>query len=49
MVEVGKGITDGGYTEVILPKDFNISTIKVVIKGTYNLLAAKKNAGDMAC
>jgi membrane fusion protein, heavy metal efflux system len=49
MVEVGKGITDGGFTEVILPKEFNISTVKVVTKGAYNLLAAKKNAGDMAC
>jgi membrane fusion protein, heavy metal efflux system len=49
MIEVRKGVTDGGYTEVILPADFNISSARVVIKGAYNLLSAKKNAGDMAC
>jgi RND family efflux transporter MFP subunit len=49
MVEVGKGMTDGGYTEVILPPGFNIGGAKVVVKGAYNLLSAKKNAGEMAC
>ncbi|MFN8240895.1 MAG: efflux RND transporter periplasmic adaptor subunit [Bacteroidales bacterium] len=49
IVEVRKGISDGGSTEVILPAGFNISTEKIVIKGAYNLLAAKKNAGEMAC
>jgi cobalt-zinc-cadmium efflux system membrane fusion protein len=49
MIEVQKGVTDGGYTEIILPKGFNAETMKVVIKGAYNLLSAKKNAGEMAC
>jgi cobalt-zinc-cadmium efflux system membrane fusion protein len=49
MIEVGKGATDGGFTEVVLPRDFNITTAKVVIKGAYNLLSAMKNAGEMAC
>jgi membrane fusion protein, heavy metal efflux system len=49
MIEIHKGVTDGGYTEVILPAGFDISTVKVVIKGAYNLLSAKKNAGEMAC
>lgn len=49
MIEVGKGATDGGFTEVILPADFDINTSKVVIKGAYNLLSAMKNAGEMAC
>ena len=49
MIEVQKGVTDGGYTEVILPKGFDIKTAKVVIKGAYNLLSAKKNAGEMSC
>lgn len=49
MVEVGKGITDGGYTEVILPAGFDLINLRVVIKGAYNLLAAKKNAGEMSC
>jgi RND family efflux transporter MFP subunit len=49
IIEVKKGISDGGYTEIILPEGFDISTVKVVIKGAYNLLSAKKNAGEMAC
>jgi membrane fusion protein, heavy metal efflux system len=49
MIEVKKGVSEGGFTEVILPEGFNITTAKVVIKGAYNLLSAKKNAGEMAC
>ena len=49
MVQVHKGITDGGYTEIILPEGFDMKTAKVVIRGAYNLLSAKKNAGEMAC
>ncbi|HNX56893.1 MAG TPA: hypothetical protein PKO30_14975, partial [Prolixibacteraceae bacterium] len=49
IVEVRKGVTDNGFTEVILPDGFDISTAKVVLKGAYNLLSAKKNAGEMAC
>lgn len=49
IVEVHKGVTDGGFTEVVLPEGFDISTAKVVLKGAYNLLSAKKNAGEMAC
>ncbi|MDP4268637.1 MAG: efflux RND transporter periplasmic adaptor subunit [Bacteroidota bacterium] len=49
MVQVRKGVSDEGYTEVILPDGFDQTKAKVVIKGAYNLLSAKKNAGDMAC
>jgi cobalt-zinc-cadmium efflux system membrane fusion protein len=49
MVEVHKGISNKGYTEIILPKGFNTKNALVVIKGAYNLLSAKKNAGEMAC
>jgi len=49
IVEVHKGVTNNGFTEVVLPEGFNITTAKVVIKGAYNLLSAKKNAGEMAC
>ena len=49
MIEIHKGVTDGGYIEVILPEGFDIHTSKVVIKGAYNLLSAKKNAGEMSC
>jgi cobalt-zinc-cadmium efflux system membrane fusion protein len=49
MVKVTKGISSSEYTEIILPQGFNINSSKVVIKGAYNLLSAKKNAGEMAC
>jgi len=47
--EVKKGVSSSGYTEIRLPEGFDINTAKVVIKGAYNLLSAKKNAGEMAC
>jgi RND family efflux transporter MFP subunit len=49
MIEVQKGDSDGGFTQVILPGGFNISSSRVVTHGAYNLLSAKKNAGEMAC
>lgn len=49
MVEVRKGVTDNGYTEVTLPEKFDVKTTQVVVKGAYNLLSAKKNAGEMSC
>jgi len=49
MVEVHKGVTDGGYTEIILPEGFNMQTARIVLRGAYNLLSAKKNAGEMSC
>lgn len=49
IIEVVKGISGSGFTEITLPEGFKISTSKVVIKGAYNLLSAKKNAGEMAC
>jgi cobalt-zinc-cadmium efflux system membrane fusion protein len=49
MIEVRKGVTSGGYTGIIIPEGVDVSTAKVVVKGAYNLLSAKKNAGEMAC
>ena len=49
MIEVLKGVSENGYTEIILPEKFNILAAKVVVKGAYNLLSAKKNAGEMSC
>ena len=49
MIQVRKGVTDEGYTEITVPDNFNIKAAKVVVKGAYNLLSAKKNAGEMAC
>ncbi|MCK9613276.1 MAG: efflux RND transporter periplasmic adaptor subunit [Bacteroidales bacterium] len=49
VIEVKKGVSQGGYTEVILPEDVVLPASKIVIRGAYNLLSAMKNAGDMAC
>lgn len=49
MVEVHKGVSDNGFTEIALPEGLDIKSAKVVIKGAYNLLSAKKNAGEMSC
>jgi RND family efflux transporter MFP subunit len=49
IVPVQKGVSDGGFTQIILPEGFDTKAAKVVIKGAYNLLSAKKNAGEMAC
>ena len=49
MMEVQKGITDAGFIQVIFPEGFDVKTAKVVVKGAYNLLSAKKNAGEMSC
>ena len=49
IIEVKKGFSSSGYTEIILPEGFDLTGTKVVIKGAYNLLSAKKNAGEMAC
>jgi cobalt-zinc-cadmium efflux system membrane fusion protein len=49
MVEVKKGVSGSGFTEIILPDGFNMVTTKIVTKGAYSLLSAMKNAGEMAC
>jgi len=49
LIEVTKGASSSGYTEVKLPEGFDISGTRVVFRGAYNLLSAMKNAGEMAC
>jgi RND family efflux transporter MFP subunit len=49
MIEVKKGATSSGFTEIMLPEGFDANNTKIVIRGAYNLLSAKKNAGEMAC
>ncbi len=48
-IEVIKGETNDGYTEIQLPAGFDLNNAKIVIKGAYSLLSAKKNAGEMTC
>jgi len=47
--EVRKGVTDGDFVQIFLPEGFDVKAAKIAVKGTYNLLSAKKNAGEMAC
>lgn len=49
ILKVKKGVSDNGFTEVFLEQGIDIQSLKVVVKGAYNLLSAKKNAGEMAC
>ena len=49
MIQVQKGVSDNGFTEIALPVSFDYKVTKVVMKGAYNLLSAKKNAGEMSC
>ena len=46
MIEIQKGVTDGLYTEVILPDTFDINANQVVIKGSYSLISKMKLAGE---
>jgi membrane fusion protein, heavy metal efflux system len=48
-IEVKKGATDKGFTEITLPPGINASGLKIVIKGAYAILSAWKNSGEMAC
>lgn len=48
-IEVAKGETNDGFTEIELPVGFDIQNTKIVTKGAYKLLSAKKNAGEMTC
>ena len=48
-IEVRKGATDKGFTEITLPTGFDLLNVKVVVKGAYSVLSAWKNAGEMAC
>jgi membrane fusion protein, heavy metal efflux system len=48
-IQIIKGDTGDGYTEIVLPEGFNIEITKIVTQGAYKLLSAKKNAGEMSC
>lgn len=49
MVQIQKGVSDGKFVEINPVENIDLKTVKVVHKGAYNLLSAKKNAGEMAC
>ncbi|GAB3794510.1 efflux RND transporter periplasmic adaptor subunit [Spirosoma humi] len=41
---VRRGVTDGGYSQVMLPASLNPATVRVVVKGAYALLSQLKAA-----
>ncbi len=45
-IEIKKGISQNGYTEVMLPEGFDINHTEVVIKGTYELLSKMNNSEE---
>jgi cobalt-zinc-cadmium efflux system membrane fusion protein len=47
MVQIKKGYSNGGYTQVSIPEETD--TTKIVLSGAYSLLSAMKNAGEMSC
>jgi membrane fusion protein, heavy metal efflux system len=49
IVEVTRGITMGDFTGIVLPGEFSTKNARLVVKGAYSLMAAKKNAGEMSC
>lgn len=46
MVEVQKGVSEGGYTQVTLPDDVDRAQARVVVKGAYALLSKMKNSEE---
>ncbi|HWZ22716.1 MAG TPA: efflux RND transporter periplasmic adaptor subunit [Cytophagaceae bacterium] len=45
-VEIQKGISENGYTEVILPENFKVENTEVVTKGAYDLLSKMNNSEE---
>ena len=45
-IEVTKGITQNGYTEVLLPEGFDMEHSEVVTKGAYDLLSKMNNSEE---
>lgn len=45
LVEIKAGVTDAGFTEVMLPEGFDVSA-SIVIQGTYTLISQLKNTEE---
>lgn len=46
MVQVSKGVSESGYTQVKFPQEFESQTPKIVLKGAYALLSKLKNSEE---
>jgi cobalt-zinc-cadmium efflux system membrane fusion protein len=45
-IEVKKGLSENGYTQVILPAEFDSNNAKIVIVGAYDLLSKMNNVEE---
>lgn len=45
-VEIKTGVSQNGYTEIVLPEGFDTSKIEVVIQGAYDLLSKMNNSEE---
>lgn len=45
-IEIQKGVAEHGFTEVILPENFDKNNTQIVLKGAFALLAQLKNDGE---
>jgi membrane fusion protein, heavy metal efflux system len=48
-IEIVKGVSDKGFTEITLPVGFDLQNARIVVRGAYSVLSAWKNSGEMAC
>ena len=46
MMEVKLGVSESGFTEVIVPESINVQDSQFVVKGAYDLLSKMKNAEE---
>ncbi len=46
MVAIKTGVTELGYSEIILPENFDVTNSRIVINGAYELLSKMKNSGE---
>lgn len=45
-IPVRRGVTEGGYSQVILPANFNLTKTRVVVKGAFAVLSQLKGGGE---
>ncbi|MBK7652172.1 MAG: hypothetical protein IPJ20_17675 [Flammeovirgaceae bacterium] len=46
MLEIETGVSESGYTAVILPDNFDTKTANIVVKGTYDILSENENSEE---
>lgn len=47
LVEIKSGLHESGYTEIILPDDFDIKSNQIVVEGAYSLISKVKNTEEL--